>query len=111
MSKKRKKQRKEKTNKYDNLSKPQAEFDFHDRGVLTPNDMKTLVDGFMEECRDRGFTKVLIITGKGIHSREGMPVIKPFVKKYLQSKPFVVRVYEGRFDWGGSGTLEVILDF
>ncbi|MFC1656027.1 Smr/MutS family protein [Patescibacteria group bacterium] len=111
MGKKRKKQRKEKNNKYDNLSKPQAEFDFHDRGVLTQDHIRELVDEFIEECRDRGLSKVLIITGKGLHSRKGMPVIKPFVKKYLQDKPFVTRVYEGRFDRGGSGTLEVILDF
>lgn len=110
MGKHHKKNRKEKTNKYDNLSKPQAEFDFHDRGVLTQDHIRKMVDEFIEECRDRGLTKVLIITGKGLHSQKGMPVIKPFVKKYLQSKPFVSRVYEGRFDRGGSGTLEVILD-
>ena len=106
---KRKKQRKEKNNKYDNLSKPQAEIDFHNRGFLTQNDMKKIVDEFIEECRDRGLSKVLIITGKGLHSKKGMPIIKPFVKKYLQDKPFVARVYEGRRDRGGSGTLEVIL--
>lgn len=110
MGKKRKIKQKEKTNKYDNLSKPQAEFDFHDRGVLTHDQIKEMVDEFLERCRDRGLSKVLFITGKGIHSRKGMPIIKPFVKKYLLSKSFVVRVYEGRFDRGGSGTLEVILE-
>ncbi len=110
MAKKRKTQCKEKTNKYDNLSKPQAEFDFHDRGILTQAHMKKLVDEFMGECRDRELIKVLIITGKGLHSQKGMPVIKPFVKKYLLGKPFVAQVYEGRFDRGGSGTLEVILN-
>ena len=107
MSKKRKKP--SRGNKYDNLSKPQAEFDFHDRGVLTKSQIKILVDEFLEESRNRGLTKILLITGKGIHSRKGMPVIKPFVKKYLQEKSFVLRVYEGRYDRGGSGTLEVIL--
>lgn len=111
MAKNRKKQRKEKTNKYDNLSKPQAEFDFHNRGILIQNNMKELVDEFIEECRNRELSKVLIITGKGLHSQKGMPVIKPFVKKYLMGKSFVVRIYEGRFDRGGSGTLEVIFDF
>lgn len=110
MSKKRKKPRKEKNNKYDNLSKPQAEFDFHNRGILTMSEVKEMVDEFIEKCRDRGLTKVLFITGKGLHSKKGMPVIKPFVKKYLQSKSYVNRIYEGRFDRGGSGTLEVILD-
>jgi len=100
-----------KNNKYDNLSKPQAELDFHDRGLLYPEDIKKIVDEFIEECVDRKLTKVLFITGKGLHSKNGMPVIKPLVKKYLQTKPQVYRVYEGRFDRGGSGTLEAILSY
>lgn len=101
--------RPKKLNKYDNLSKPQAEFDFHDKGLLRESDMRKLTDEFLEECIDRGLTKILFITGKGLHSKKGMPVIKPFLRKYLQGKSFVVRVYEGRFDRGGEGTLEVIL--
>lgn len=98
-----------KKNKYDNLSKPQAEFDFHGLGVLGRSEIIKLVDEFIDECRDRGLTKVLLITGKGLHSKAGMPVIKPMVRKYLMDKPYVARVYEGRRDRGGSGTLEVIL--
>src|SRR6056300_898064 len=108
---KKHKLKRQKKNKFDNLSKPQEEFDFHDRGILTPYDVEKLADKFLDECRDRGLTKVLFITGKGLHSRNGMPVIKPMLKKYLQEKPFVIRVYEGRRDRGGSGTLEVTLDF
>lgn len=108
---KRNKERPQKKNKFDNLSKPQEEFDFHDRGALTPYDIKKLADEFLEECRDRGLTKVLFITGKGLHSKHGMPIIKPMLKKYLLEKPFVKQVYEGRFDRGGTGTLEVILEF
>jgi DNA-nicking Smr family endonuclease len=110
MPKNHKNQRREKVNKYDNLSKPQAEFDFHGRGILTQDHIREMVDEFLQECRNRKLSKILFITGKGLHSRSGMPVIKPFVKKYLQSKSFVAQVYEGRFDRGGSGTLEVILE-
>lgn len=108
MSKKNLKSKK--INKYDNLSKPQAEFDFHNRGVLHPGDIKRLTNEFLEECQRRKLSKVLFITGKGIHSKNGMPVIKPFLRKYLMDLPFVLRVYEGRTDRGGSGTLEVILE-
>ncbi len=108
---KKKKEKKQKLNKFDNLSKPQAEFDFHGRGPLTKDNMQSLADGFLEECEEREFTKVLFITGKGLHSKKGMPVIKPFLKKYLQTKSFVSRVYEGRTDRGGSGTLEVVFDW
>lgn len=111
MGKKRKQPREKKVNKYDNLSKPQEEFDFHDKGILTEYDMKRMADDFLDECRDRRLTKVLFITGKGLHSRDGMPKIKPFLYSYLKKLPCVVRVYEGRFDRGGTGTLEVILDF
>lgn len=109
MGKKRKS--KPKKNKYDNLSKPEGEFDFHGRGVLTMDQVREMADEFLEKAERYGWTKVLFITGKGLHSRKGMPVIKPFLKKYLLSKPFVLRVYEGRRDRGGSGTLEVALNF
>lgn len=108
---KHKKERVKKVNKYDNLSKPEAEFDFHDQGVLSMGAVKQLADEFIDECRRRGLSKVLFITGKGLHSRKGMPVIKPFLRKYLMEKSFVVRVYEGRSDRGGTGTLEVIFNF
>ncbi|PIR55242.1 hypothetical protein COU74_02465 [Candidatus Peregrinibacteria bacterium CG10_big_fil_rev_8_21_14_0_10_36_19] len=104
------KDRLKKKNKYDNLSKPQAEFDFHDKGILAPHHVKKLADEFLESCERRGLTKILFITGKGLHSKNGMPVIKPFLRKYLLSLPNVARVYEGRSDRGGEGTLEVILN-
>ncbi|MBD3330509.1 hypothetical protein GF354_03180 [Candidatus Peregrinibacteria bacterium] len=106
---KKKRNFKKKLNKYDNLSKPQAEFDFHDRGILIMGEVEALANEFLDECMRRGLTKVLFITGKGLHSRNGMPVIKPHLRKFLNSLPYVVRVYEGRFDRGGTGTLEVIL--
>lgn len=106
-----KKNKIKKNNKYDNLSKPQAEFDFHGRGILRMNEVQKMVDEFLDECRSRKLTKVLFITGKGLHSQKGMSVIKPFLRKYLDSLSFVDRVYEGRFDRGGAGTLEVILNW
>ena len=105
----KKKIKPKKNNKYDNLSQPEAEFDFHDRGVLTPAEVKKLTDTFLDDCLRRNLTKVIFITGKGLHSKHGMSVIKPFLRKYLSGLPFVSRVYEGRRDRGGSGTLEVIL--
>ena len=92
------------------LGETQAEFDFHDKGLLRESDIRELADEFLEECLSRKLTKILFITGKGLHSRSGMPIIKPFLKRYLEGLAFVVRVYEGRFDRGGSGTLEVILN-
>jgi DNA-nicking Smr family endonuclease len=107
---KKKKTKKVKSNKYDNLTKVEETFDFHDRGYVSKEDVKRMADEFLSDCRRRKLDKVLFITGKGLHSKHGMPVIKPFLKKYLLSLPFVTRVYEGRYDRGGTGTLEVILE-
>jgi DNA-nicking Smr family endonuclease len=104
------KRKKPKKNKYDNLSKPEATFDFHGYGKLRMSDVARMADEFLEDCLDRGLIKVLFITGKGLHSAKGMPVIKPFLKKHLEKKSYVLRVYEGRRDRGGTGTLEAILD-
>lgn len=110
-SRKQSNQKGSKSNKYDNLSKPQAEFDYHGLGVLTPKDIKTYADEFLETAERRGLTKIVFITGKGLHSRNGAPVVKPTLKKYLETLHFVERVYEGRRDRGGSGSLEVILNW
>jgi len=108
---KRKKKKPQKNNKFDNLSQPQATFDFHDRGILSHSKMRELCDEFLEQCLNRKLNKILIITGKGLHSRKGSPVVKPFIKKYLSSHPQVHNIYEGRRDRGGAGTLEVILKY
>ena len=100
-----------KINKYENLSTPQAEFDFHDKGILREEDIQKLTDDFLEECEKKNLTKVLFITGKGLHSKLGTPVIKPLLDRYLKSLPFVIRVQEGRIDRGGAGALEVDLEF
>lgn len=97
-------------NKYENLSKPQAEFDFHDKGILDERDIRNMADEFLDECKRRKLKKIMFITGKGLHSKKGMPVIKPLLRKYLNTLPFVIRVDEGRFDRGGAGTLEVTLE-
>lgn len=96
-------------NKYEHLSKHQAEFDFHGKGILNEGEIKRMADDFLSECRREGFTKVLFITGKGLHSKGGSPVIKPLLHKYLSGLPFVLKVYDGRIDRGGSGALEVVL--
>jgi DNA-nicking Smr family endonuclease len=108
MSKKRNKTTKH--NKFDNLSKPQAEFDFHGLGVLYPFEIKKLAKEFIDSCRNRELTKIIFITGKGLHSRNGSPVVKPILKRYLESLSFVEKVYEARRDRGGDGALEVILN-
>jgi DNA-nicking Smr family endonuclease len=95
-------------NKYASLSEPQASFDFHGRGVLSKEDIVVRTTEFVRECSQRGFKKILIITGKGLHSKSG-PVVGPLVQDILMSLPNVQSVETARRDRGGEGALEVQL--
>jgi len=104
----KKKQRKRKVDKYAHLNEPQAELDYHGKGVLTENEIITMAEEFVQEAVRRGLTRLLIITGKGNRSKNG-PVVKPTLYQFLPKIPQVKYVKEARIDRGGSGALEVDL--
>ncbi len=96
-------------NKYEHLSTPEAQLDFHGEGILTPEEITQRVSQFIQECQQKGFSRVLIITGKGLHSRDGIAVIKPIVQKHLKGLDTVKEIAEARRDRGGEGALEIKL--
>jgi len=96
-------------NKYKHLTAPQAQLDFHDKGHLTEKDIIQITNDFIKTSVQNGFDRVLIITGKGIHSRNGQAIVKPLVQKYLERHANVASVFKGRRDRGGSGALEIKL--
>jgi DNA-nicking Smr family endonuclease len=95
-------------NKYENLNKIQAEFDFHNLGVLTPQEIYKLAADFIQNSQKNNYTKISFIVGQGKHSKNG-PVIKPLLKKYLENHPDVAKVSLGKFAQGGEGVLVVDL--
>ncbi len=105
-----KKIRKQKVNKYAEMNPIQAELDFHDRGKLYPEDIEEICENFLAHCKRRKMKKVLIITGKGLHSSDGVPVVKPCVVRFLKNDKRVSSFIEARRDRGGSGALEVELN-
>ena len=90
------------------MAGPQAQLDFHGLGVLTPREITQKVDEFIQASQHAGHNKLLIITGKGLHSQNGA-VIKPTVQKHLSSHPEVKSVLTARRDRGGQGALELTL--
>lgn len=104
----KKKQWTKKNDKYAHLNEAQAQLDYHDKGLLREEDIQSMARDFIESCSQKGLTKVLIITGKGLHSAEG-PVIRPLLKWYLHKLPQVLSVETARRDRGGEGALEVKL--
>ena len=95
-------------NKYKHLSLPQAEFDFHDRGPLTQQDILQLADDFISDSLENNFSIISFIVGQGIHSASG-PVIKPLVADFLKNHPAVRSFSEGKFTQGGQGVFIVKL--
>lgn len=78
------KNRKPKNNKYQHLSEPQKEVDYHG---LDPFLGESGIRQFTQEAIDRaqveGVHTIRLIVGKGLHSKNGA-VIKPIVQKFLQ---------------------------
>jgi DNA-nicking Smr family endonuclease len=98
-----------KNNKYAHLSEPQAKLDFHGLGTLTPHEIYQMLEGFLEESANNGLERVLVITGKGLHSKNGA-IVKPTVQNCLAESPYVQSVTQARRDRGGSGAFEVLLN-
>ena len=64
---------------------------------------------FLKEQYQCGKRKVEIVVGKGLHSKDGKPVVKESVKRALASLGFIREYYSPSDRFGGSGTLHIIL--
>ena len=95
-------------NKYQQFNLPQAEFDFHNLGRLTHQDILKLADDFINDSQKNNLKIVSFIVGQGIHSANG-PVIKPLLADWLSSHPAVKSFSEGKFGAGGQGVFIVKL--
>ena len=93
-------------NKYESLAKPQATLDYHGRVWRSESEIKGALDRFILECRSKGFLKVLVVTGKGLHSENGA-VVKPIVLGYLKSRDDIKSVVDAPENQGGAGALMV----
>lgn len=96
-------------NKYADQAGPQRELDFHQFGPLTEQEIKQKAEQFLLDAKNDGLQKVLIITGKGIHSVGGQAVVRPVLQNFLPHLGLVKQVYQARRDRGGAGALEVVL--
>eukprot|EP01156_Anaeramoeba_ignava_P002228 Anaeramoba_ignava/a217859_18.p1 GENE.a217859_18~~a217859_18.p1 ORF type:complete len:392 (-),score=64.01 a217859_18:378-1553(-) len=84
---------------------PEAELDLHGE----TSDIAALkVSEFLNASRNRGLKKVSIITGKGIHSENGKPVIKEIVLEEIRSSNIVREAYHPKAINGGSGAIWII---
>ncbi|MGD1817018.1 MAG: Smr/MutS family protein [Pleomorphochaeta sp.] len=84
---------------------PEAELDLHGE----TSDIAALkVSEFLNNSRNRGLKKVSIITGKGLHSENGKPVLKDIVLEEIRCSNIVREAYHPKAISGGSGVIWVI---
>lgn len=83
-----------------------AELDLHGNTVA---EAQEALAEFLSDCRIRGVRSVRIIHGKGLRSRDGRPVIKNKVARWLRHRDEVVAFCSARPVDGGTGALYVLL--
>lgn len=84
----------------------EAVLDLH--GVLAA-DAEGQVFAFLKLAQERGLRKILIIHGKGYHSRSGQPVLRDIVYRCIEHSPYAgAHGVPGRED-GGSGAVWVAI--
>jgi len=84
---------------------PEDELDLHG---LTIEESLVRLDRFLSEAVQRGLQKVLIVHGKGNHSKSGA-VLPKAVVEYLQKSPLAGELGTPRRENGGSGATWVII--
>ncbi len=64
--------------------RPEAYLDLHG---LHQDEARIRLDSFISDCKRRGFRKVMIIHGKGIHTHGTDPVLGEVVRRFIESDP------------------------
>ena len=83
-----------------------AIYDFIHEMLL--DDALAATRSFLDSSYSKGLRKVRIITGKGIHSKNGEAVLRPAVTEVCKNHPKVREVTVPKAVEGGSGALTVI---
>lgn len=99
-------------NRYAHLQQPQAVLDFHGLGPIDGGDVTRAFDRFLADARRRGLERLRIVTGRGLHSKTGRPLVRPKVAKLLARAlrdGGIAGFHPERIDEGGDGAFVVTL--
>ena len=86
-----------------------AHLDLHG---LTKDEAKPALEGFVQKSRIAGHRCVLVVTGRGLHSKDQLPVLKQGVQQWLTHGRVAKQVLgfcSARPKDGGTGALYVLL--
>ena len=87
----------------------EAHLDLHGLNI---SEAKTLFEAFFKDCLRRSLGCVRIVHGRGHHSKDGQPVLKENLRRWLQSRRYsrhVVAYTSAQHHDGGCGALYILL--
>jgi DNA-nicking Smr family endonuclease len=87
----------------------QGHIDLHG---MTRDEAKSAVDAFLKKARSAGKRCVLLVHGRGIHSKDQVPILKDALKNWLATARFgrhVLAFATARPADGGAGAIYVLL--
>lgn len=85
---------------------PDARIDLHG---LTRDDAWARLDRFVADSIRRGFKKILIVHGKGVHSHGSDPVLGPMVRTFIERHANLGTSGHPDHNHGGTGATWVII--
>ncbi len=87
---------------------PDASLDLHG---LQCTEVVDKLQNFLHKAEHRGWQTLLVITGKGLHSEDGEPVLRNEVERYLsaEGKKQVIEWSRAPRQYGGNGALFLFL--
>ncbi|WP_149553937.1 Smr/MutS family protein [Treponema pectinovorum] len=86
--------------------RPDARIDLHG---LTRDEAWARLESFVEDCLRRGYKKIEIVHGKGIHSNGSDPVLGQMVKTFIEQNKHLGASAHNDRRHGGSGATWVLL--
>lgn len=85
---------------------PQDSLDLHG---WTGREAIMELEGFLKRSKRKGFHKVMVVHGKGLHSPGGNSVLRPLVKQYLEKSPLVRDYGRAKSHSGGGGATWILI--
>jgi len=86
--------------------RPEAKLDLHG---LTRDEAWLKLEGFVNDCIRRGLKKILIVHGKGNHSRGSDPVLGQTVRSFIEQNKHLGTSGHPDRSMGGTGATWVII--
>jgi len=75
---------------------------------FTKEEAREALFGFLEKCKNSGYGRIRVVTGKGLHSKNSQGVLKGYIEGLLLKAD--LKYSDAKICEGGSGAIDVVLE-